>query len=106
MIKKKAIEREDQVLTYLKWLDAHSSSDWHSSEDVNKFLNDEDCIIEQIGWVIYEDKKEIVLCARRLAWDRKSVPHESESGMLQKIPIGWILERKILIIPKSKKVKK
>ena len=98
---KKAIKRENQILVYFKWLDAHASAGWHTPEETAKFLNDEDCIVEQIGWIIYEDKKEIVLCARRLAWDRGSIPHESESGMLQKIPIGWILERKILMKPKK-----
>ena len=103
---KKAIKRKDQILIYIKWHDAHSSSGWHTPESMNEFLNSEDCIVEQVGWIIYEDKKEICLCARRIAWNREVVPDESEFGMLQKIPINWILERKILMQSKSKKAKK
>ena len=91
-----AIKREDQKLIYLKWHDAHASGGWYTPKATTEFLNSEICIIEQVGWVLYEDKKEIVLCARRLAWDKKTIPDEHEFGMLQKIPIGWILKRKIL----------
>ena len=100
---KKSIKRENQILIYIKWHDAHSSSGWHTPGDTNKFLNDDTCVVEQVGWIIHEDDKEIVLCARRIGWDRKAIPTESEFGMLQKIPIGWILERKILMRPKIKK---
>lgn len=93
---KDAIKREDQQLIYLKWLDAHSAGGWYTPEDLQKFLDDEYCIIENVGWLFYEDDKEICLCARRIAWDRKALPKEHEFGNLQKIPKGWILERKVL----------
>ena len=103
---KKTIEHENQILIYIRWHDAHSSSGWHTPKETTDFLNDKICIIEQVGWILHEDDKEIILSARRLGWDRKSTPYESEFGMLQKIPIGWILERKILMRPKNKKAKK
>ena len=97
---KKAIKRKDQKLIYIKWLDAHSSGGWHTPESLQDFLDKEECVVENVGWVFYEDKKEICMCARRIAWDRDTTPKESEFGMLQKIPKSWIIDRKILMEPK------
>jgi hypothetical protein len=103
--KRQYIKKENQELIYLKWLDAHSDGGWHSPEEVDNFLNKDDCICENVGWILYEDDKVITLCARRIAWKEVATEKDHIFGMLQKIPIAWIVERKILIKPKKYKGK-
>ena len=95
-LRKEIIPKKKQKLTYLQWQDAHSSSSWYSLKELTNFINEEVCIIEQIGWVIYEDKKEIHLVPRRLLWDWKGEVHEY--GLPQRIPKTWIMKRKRIIL--------
>lgn len=91
---KQHIPVKSQKLIYLKWHDAHSAGGWYSGHDLNKVINDDKCLVEEIGWIVYEDKKELVMCARRLAW--KSHDPDSitkEFGLIQKIPKTWIIDR-------------
>ena len=84
--------RDSQPLVYLQWVDAHTSDGWHSEEMVAKFVN-EDCVCENIGWVIAEDPTAIVLCGRKLAWTHECQPDEDQYGLLQKIPTTWIRKK-------------
>lgn len=94
---KQVIPIKDQKLIYLKWQDAHSQGGWHTKNELNKFINEDMCLCEEVGWVIYEDKDVICLAARRLAWRQKDFEGEkSECGLLQRIPKAWIIGRKVV----------
>lgn len=92
------IEKKDQKLIYLKWQDAHANSSWMTEDELKTKIKEEACICEEVGWIVYEDKKEIHICARRLAWRKEPYKGDgfSEYGMYQRIPKTWILKRKIL----------
>lgn len=94
---KKPIPISKQKLIYLKWQDAHSQSGWHTKSQIEKLINEDVCLCEEVGWVFYEDKKEIFLAARRLVWREQDFQGEtSELGLLQRIPKAWILDRKTI----------
>lgn len=91
------IRREDQKIEYIQWLDAHSNGGWYKEQDLINFINHEDCIVEDIGWIVAEDDKVICLCARRTLWtEKKEKDNEYQYGSLHKIPKSWIKKRKIL----------
>lgn len=81
-------------LYYVLWHDAHSSAAWHTEREVSEFLNEERCLVEQVGWLISQDKHEIVLGARRCKWKKAGDP---DWGMLQKIPKNWIKKKTLWI---------
>mgnify|MGYP007031187538 CR=1 FL=1 len=74
----------------IEWHDAHSASGWHLKHEVERFVNRERCICQNIGWILSETKDEIVLAGRRLKWVEDG---DAEWGMLQKIPKAWIKKR-------------
>ena len=45
----------------IEWQDAHSRSGWVTSDELNSFINKERCIIRQVGWILSENKNEIVM---------------------------------------------
>jgi hypothetical protein len=93
---KKPIKRKKQKLIYIKWHDAYSSHHWHTSDELDEFLNKGYCICENVGWLIYEDKKDLILYSRRTAWEGKVNLDDHQVGLLQKIPKTWVLEQRIL----------
>jgi len=93
------IPRDKQKLIYIQWLDAHTSGGWHSENQLKDFINYEDCVCENVGWVVGEDGKNITLACRRMAWSYRNRPDEDEYGLLQKIPKTWIKKRKHLKLP-------
>ena len=93
------IPKDKQKLTYLQWQDAHANGAWFTAEQLEEKIRQEAFICEEVGWIVYEDDKEIHLCSRRGVWDKKS--HESsifEYGAYQRIPKTWILKRKVIKI--------
>lgn len=79
-------------LIYIKWTDACSSPSWFTKEDALKWARSKDWIVENIGWLMEETDKYILICARR----SDDVENRGEYGLLQKIPKTWIIKRKIL----------
>jgi hypothetical protein len=76
-------------LIYIKWQDACSNSGWFKGDnEVEEWCKEEMWIVEQVGWLYKETKKEIVLICRKDG-DKKTPGY----GMLQKIPKTWILKR-------------
>ena len=90
----KLLSFKKQKLIYLKWQDAHSNASWFSEKELEKKINEQAFICEQVGWIIYEDEKEIHLISRRATWDKSSDTEIDEYGMYQRIPQTWILKRK------------
>lgn len=86
-----------QKLIYLKWHDAHSSGGWHTKEQLKKLINEDNCMVEEVGWIVFEDAKEIVLAARKLVWkDPDPNFTTGEYGLVQKIPKTWLKDRREL----------
>lgn len=77
----------------VEWHDAHSNGGWHTEDEIKKFINQEKCICQEVGWILYETKYEIVMACRRLKWVEDG---DAQWGMLQKIPKSWIRKKKIV----------
>lgn len=88
---KKITDKQKQKLIYLQWQDAHSNSGWHTKEQLQKEVDTAACIVEEIGWIVYEDDKAIHMISRRILW---TIDNSSEYGMYQRIPKTWVLKRK------------
>lgn len=90
------IQKNKQKLVYIQWQDAHSNGGWFTVDQLNKAISKDAFICEEIGWVVYEDKKEIHLCGRRGMWEKNASDVDTnlhEYGMYQRIPKTWILKR-------------
>lgn len=85
-------------LYLVEWQDSHSDSGWLTKEQLEKFINREKCIVENIGYLIHETKDEICIASRRMKWAEDGDP---QWGMVQKIPKTWI--RKIKLLKEGRK---
>jgi len=83
--------KEKQALIYIKWHDAYANSSWFTPEQLETEIKDKIFIVEEIGWLVAEDDKEIHLVARRSTQDRGE--DITEYGSYQRIPKTWILKR-------------
>ena len=81
-----------QQLIYIQWQDAHSISKWIDQENLANTITEEMFVIEEIGWIVHEDKIAIHMCSRRGYWN-KDFNSTPEYGQYQRIPRGWILKR-------------
>ncbi len=82
-------------LIYLEWEDATSQNGWHTKEEVEQWIKDDNVLIRQVGWIIEENKKYLILVSRL----GKSIFEGEEDpsyGLIQKIPKTWIRKRKDL----------
>ena len=82
-----------EKIVYIEWADAiaNDSAIWRCKDDVVKWANETDCVVAEIGFVIKEDKKEIVLASRCQNMGKE---YETQYGLLQKIPKTWVRKRK------------
>lgn len=82
-------------LSLITWIDAESDSDWEDSGKVKMWV-EEDFIVYEVGWIVAESKKYIVICSQ--------IAKDNDFGNRTKIPKKWILERKdVGILAKRKK---
>lgn len=95
---KKLIPKNKQKLAYIRWQDAHSNTGWFDEEQLESEINHEKYIIESIGWIVYEDKDEVHMAARRGLWNKTS---RSQYGLYERIPKAWILKKKVIIKTKT-----
>ncbi len=87
------IDKKKQKLVYLKWQDAHANGSWFTEQQLKEIIKKEAFIVEEVGWIVSEDDKEIHLCSRRGAWDKNDHSNIAEYGSYQRIPKTWILKR-------------
>ena len=87
---------DKEKIYLIEWQDAHSAAAWHDSTEVDRFINKERCIVQEVGWILSETKDEIVMAGRTLKWgdDNGESP---EWGALQKIPKTWIRKIKFIV---------
>lgn len=90
------IPKNKQKLIYLQWQDAHTNGSWFTKASLEEAIRSEAFIVEEIGWVVYEDKKELHMCSMRGCWDKENYNNVSEYGQYQRIPKTWVLKRKVI----------
>lgn len=92
--------KKKMPLIYLEWEDATAFSGWHTKDEVQSYVIEENTIIAQVGWV-YEETDKLIILISRLGdgiYDGKV----KAFGNIQKIPKTWIRRR----ISLSKYIKK
>lgn len=80
-------------LVYIEWIDAISNSSWFTQEDATQWAKEDDYTVAQVGWILEENKKYLVLAGRQCLADAGT---DEKWGMLQKIPKTWIKKRIVL----------
>jgi len=73
-------------LIYIEWHDAFGSHQWQTNGEIENWKKGE-FIIREVGWVIEETKKQIILAGRNNVADNGD---PEQWGSLQKIPKTWI----------------
>lgn len=71
-------------LVQIEWKDAQSDSEWTSVEKIQKWAT-EDCIIFEIGWVIYENEDYLIIS--------NQIGEDGDLGNRTKIPKTWIRKK-------------
>lgn len=81
-------------IVYLEWTDAtNNSSDWKNKKEVETWIKDEQFWVREVGFLIEETNKHIILCALHAP----ETEHYSEVFKeLRKIPKTWVRNKKIL----------
>lgn len=87
-MKTKKIDKSKIYL--IEWQDAHANTGWMSDNELENFINQEKCICQEVGWLLSENKDEIVIASRTIKYLQEN---ECEWGMIQKIPKAWIKKR-------------
>ena len=78
-------------LYYIKWCDAiHNESSWMTEKEAIEWAQTDDWVVTQVGWVIEETEKYIVLVTKLSTVNSDT---EQQLGGVYKIPTTWILER-------------
>ena len=76
-------------LIYLEWHDAFAAAGWHTQASVDKFSKNI-MIVRQVGWILSENEKYIVMAARH---NEETEYQDPQWGNIQKIPKTWIRKR-------------
>lgn len=76
---------------YIEWCDAVSNTEggWRDVEDAIEWGKEANWVVKQVGWILEENKKYILLIS-------KIADKDQQVGHLMKIPKTWILKRKVL----------
>lgn len=93
------IKCDRSKIWFVEWHDAHTHSGWHSDQDVEAFIKEEKCIIQEVGWIVAENKDEIVMSSSRAKFSESQ--DVSEWGTLQKIPKAWIKKKACYTLTKE-----
>lgn len=82
-------------LVYIEWADAvaNDSAKWYTMDGVLEWADESDCVVREVGFVIKENKKEMVLASRTQSMGKD---YETQYGLLQKIPKTWIRKMKVI----------
>ena len=84
-------------LIYIEWTDAYCSNydEWRTLEECLDWAEDYKWIVKQIGWVLKETDKYILLASKKNDICQEAKPQYS---LLTKIPKTWIKKTKIINI--------
>lgn len=76
-------------LIYIEWEDSINSTEWMNLDKVLEWEKEDHNLVKQIGWLIKETKRHIVIASKMNEW----LKYETDYGSLQKIPKTWIRKR-------------
>jgi len=79
-------------LVQLEWVDAESDSTWDTKDKITVWA-DKDCVIYEIGWLVAETKKYIVIS--------NQITYDGDIGNRTKIPRKWIRKREVVTVRKT-----
>ena len=80
-------------LVLVIWKDAQSSAEWESRSELEEWA-EKDYIVSDIGWVVLENKKNIVICSQ--------IGSDKSFGNKTKIPVGWVIKKQRITFHASK----
>lgn len=81
-------------LVYIEWEDAQHDGRWMYKDEALTWAKKQTWIVSEVGWIMKEDKKEIILFSRRT----HPADSEEQFGQWERIPKTWIRKRKVLKI--------
>jgi hypothetical protein len=73
--------KKTKKLVYVKWIDAQSDPNWSEEHNIKEWLKEE-CLIHEVGWVMSEDSKYLILSSQ--------LSYDGGIGNKTKIPKKWI----------------
>ena len=83
-------------MVYLKWTDAlEAQAGWKSKEDLEEWIENQNWIIHQVGWIIEETDDYIIIVSR---FTEEENEDDIQYNGIFKLPKPWILERKTLTV--------
>lgn len=83
---------EKYKLVYIEWCDAiDAGTGWRTTENAKKWAKTDEWIIRQVGWVIKETKKYILICSK---YNPQGKGYHDEISHCTKIPTTWIIKYK------------
>ncbi len=81
-------------LTYIEWCDAiDAGTGWKTVEDAKDWAKSNEWIIKQVGWILKETKKYILICSK---FNPQGEDYHDEVSQLTKIPKTWIIKYKAI----------
>jgi hypothetical protein len=77
---------------YIKWVDTVGDPEngWKDAEQTNEFFGRDDNVVEEVGFVWYEDDDYVNLCGGWMPGEAPLTKHRT------KIPKKWVILRKNL----------
>ena len=79
-------------LVYIEWCDAiDAGTGWKTAKDAKDWANTNEWIIKQVGWILKETKKYILICSK---YNPQGKGYHDGVSQLTKIPTTWIIKRK------------
>jgi len=77
-------------LVYIEWCDAMINNNvWMSTEEAIEWADEESWIVQQVGFILKETEKYILLASKKNIYDKEN----PEVGSVIKIPTTWVLKR-------------
>ena len=77
-------------LVYIEWEDSVSATNWHTGEDLKVWCENSGWIVKQVGWIIEETRKHIIIAGRLKPEDDFT---SEQFGNLQRIPKTWVRKK-------------
>lgn len=82
------------LLVYIEWCDAiDGTTGWQTVKDIKEWAKSDEWIIKQVGWIMKETKKYILICSK---YNPQGDGYHDMVAFPTKIPKTWIIKRKEL----------
>lgn len=85
-------KKKTKKLIYFEWCDAVSRDGWISKENALIWSKNTEWVVQQIGWILEENKEYITIFSQYDPPSKNTTDHEN-FGHLQKIPKTWVRKR-------------